>query len=240
MTVTIDGTNGITTAGNITFPDTGQRITGDFSNATVANRVAFQTSTTNSATSVYILPNGTSTTSQFVAAANSDPTNTSVLQLQANSTDYRIVGGITGTGTYLPMTFYTGGSERMRVDTSGNVLVTNPAGLGYGTGSGGTVTQATSKSTGVTLNKPTGSITMNNAALAAGASVTFTLTNSLIGYNDMVLTTHNASGGTSGAYVTQGITSGNGSAVIRVTNISAGSLSETVNVNFAIIKGAAS
>jgi hypothetical protein len=28
---------------------------------------------------------------------------------------------ISGTGTYLPMTFLTGGSERVRIDTSGNV-----------------------------------------------------------------------------------------------------------------------
>ncbi|NBS24587.1 MAG: hypothetical protein EBS78_11605 [Altererythrobacter sp.] len=38
-------------------------------------------------------------------------------------------------------------------------------GIGYGTGAGGTVTQATSKSTGVTLDKVCGEITMNNATL---------------------------------------------------------------------------
>jgi hypothetical protein len=108
-------------SGNLTFTGTGNRITGDFSNATVANRVAFQTSTTNGATSIYILPNGTSPTSQFVAVNNSDPTNAGILQAQANSTEIQLRSGITGSGTYLPMTFYTGGSERMRVDTSGNV-----------------------------------------------------------------------------------------------------------------------
>jgi hypothetical protein len=39
------------------------------------------------------------------------------------------------------------------------------AGVGYGTGAGGAVTQATSKSTGVTLDKVCGEITMNNATL---------------------------------------------------------------------------
>jgi hypothetical protein len=38
------------------------------------------------------------------------------------STDARIGSGQYGTGTYLPMTFYTGGSERLRLDTSGNSL----------------------------------------------------------------------------------------------------------------------
>lgn len=139
--ININGTVGATTpaagtftslsdSGNLTFTGTGNRILGDFSNATVANRVAFQTSTANSATSIYILPNGTSPTSQFVAVNNSDPTNASVLQLQVNATDYQIRGGITGTGTYLPMTFYTGGSEAARIDTSRNVLIGGTAARG--------------------------------------------------------------------------------------------------------------
>jgi hypothetical protein len=114
------GTATITT-GNLNFSSTAQRITGDFSNATVANRLMFQNSVTNGATSIYIIPNGTSTTSQFVAANNSDPTNASVFQIQSNATESQLRAGITGTGSYLPMTFYTGGSERVRIDTSGQV-----------------------------------------------------------------------------------------------------------------------
>ena len=37
----------VSISGNATFTGTGNRILGDFSNATIANRVAFQTSTTN-------------------------------------------------------------------------------------------------------------------------------------------------------------------------------------------------
>jgi hypothetical protein len=81
----------------------------------------FQSSTTNSATAVLSLPNGTSTTAQFASANNSDPTNASLAQFAALSGDIRIISGITGTGTYLPLTMYTGGSERLRIDTSGNV-----------------------------------------------------------------------------------------------------------------------
>jgi hypothetical protein len=112
----------LTDSGNLTFTGTGNRITGDFSNATHANRVAFQSSTTNGATSPFFIPNGTGNISSVVVANASDPTNCSFGQIAANgSTDVRILSGTIGTGTALPMTFYTGGSERMRVDTSGNV-----------------------------------------------------------------------------------------------------------------------
>jgi hypothetical protein len=108
-------------SGNLTFSSTGQRITGDMSNATIASRVMFQSSTTNGITSVGVLPNGTATQSQINVANNSDPTNAGIGQLQAFSTDIRITSGVHGSGTNLPMTFYSGGSERMRLDTSGNV-----------------------------------------------------------------------------------------------------------------------
>ena len=128
-------------------------------------------------------------------------------------------------------------TERMRIDSSGNVLVTNPAGLGYGTGSGGTVTQATSKSTTVTLNKPTGQITMNNAALTGLTSVGFTFNNSLMVNTDiLIVSISNATAANS--YTTVVNWTGAGQAVIQLTNITAGSLSNAVVINFAIIKGA--
>ena len=110
--------------GNLDFTGTAARIRGDMSNATALNRVAFQTSTTNSQTAVLAIPNGTSGTAQWQAYNNSDTTNSSFLGLAAvGSTDTRITSGIVGTGTYLPLTMYTGGSERMRIDTSGRVTM---------------------------------------------------------------------------------------------------------------------
>ena len=72
------------------------------------------------------------------------------------------------------------------ITSTGGVQTTGVVASGYGTGAGGTVTQATSKSTDVTLNKPCGQVVMNNANLAAGAKVTFMLNNSTISSTDVI------------------------------------------------------
>lgn len=108
--------------------------------------------------------------------------------------------------------------------------------IGYASAAQGAVTQATSKSTGVTLNRSMGKITMNGAALGAGATVLFTLTNSKISAND-VLIVNLGSAGTSGAYWPYVANVAAGTAVIGLYNNTAGSLSEAVVVNFAIIHG---
>ncbi len=108
--------------------------------------------------------------------------------------------------------------------------------LGYSAAAQGAVTQATSKSTGVTLNKSMGKITMNGAALGVGATALFTLTNSKISANDVVIV-NLGSAGTSGAYWPYVANVGTGTAVIGLYNNTAGSLSEAVVVNFAVIHG---
>lgn len=107
--------------------------------------------------------------------------------------------------------------------------------IGYATAAQGAVTQATSKSTGVTLNSSMGQITMNNAALASVTNVTFTLTNSLLSNKDVLIL--NVTNGTSGAYNAWVSSMTAGSATITLRNISGGSLSEAVIINYAIIHG---
>lgn len=112
------------------------------------------------------------------------------------------------------------------------------AGVGYAPGAGGAVTQGTSKSTGVTLNKPTGQITMHNAALASGATVGFTLTNTTIKATDLPDVAI-ASGGTANSYDCGVDAVADGSCHIWVTNKSGGSLGEALVLNFANMRGVA-
>ena len=122
---------------------------------------------------------------------------------------------------------------------NGAMISTSPAaGMGYATGAGGTVTQATSKSTGVTLNKITGQIRMNAASLAANRVVSFRLTNSAITAGDVLILNH-ISGGTAGAYMLNA-QSANGSAAINVRNLTAGALGEAIVIGFAVIKAVTS
>ena len=113
--------------------------------------------------------------------------------------------------------------------------------IGYAAAAEGTVTQSTDKGTGVTLNKSAGRITMNNAALAGSAAVSFILTNSLISTNDtlIVCVSSNTTGSAAGAYTTYVSYLAAGSALITLRNLTtATSYSEAVIINYAIIHGA--
>jgi hypothetical protein len=112
--------------------------------------------------------------------------------------------------------------------------------IGYSAAAQGTVTQATDNSTGVTLNKSAGRITMNNAALAGGAAVSFTLTNSTISTNDTIIVCVSSvtTGSSAGAYTSYVSNMSSGSASITLRNLSATSYSEAVIINFSIIHSA--
>jgi hypothetical protein len=121
-------------------------------------------------------------------------------------------------------------------DISGSDVIESAGVLGYTAAAQGTVTQATSKATAVTLNKSAGRITMNGAALAGNTAVSFTLNNSYISSNDIIIL--NISGGAvadATAYTIYVSNMTTGSATITLRNLTGTSQSEAVVVNFALI-----
>jgi predicted ThiF/HesA family dinucleotide-utilizing enzyme len=120
-------------------------------------------------------------------------------------------------------------------DIVGAQLILTDEQIGYTAAAQGTVTQLTSKSTAVTLNKSAGVITMNNASLATATNATFTLNNSLISANDTVVLTISGGQTTPGSYNVFANALAAGSVSITLRNISGGSLSEAIVINFALI-----
>lgn len=127
------------------------------------------------------------------------------------------------------------GTQQFKVDSTGNSVVIGAGGLGYGTGSGGAVTQATSRTTGVTLDKTNGAITLVSAA-GTTSWQTFTVTNNKVAATDTIIVNQK-----SGTDLYQ----------IFVTNVAAGSFKITFATtggttteqpvfNFAVIKAVTS
>lgn len=302
---------GAAIGGNLTFTSTGQRIVGDLSNATVANRLMFQTSTVNGSSMVGVLPNGTSQVAGYAVLAASDPANASVLFIATDGSVFSLNSSKYGAGPYIPVAIYTAGIERFRVSTAGHVgigltadanyrldvrnsttslinlvntsrtgnddatnyaqissydgtywgrvqlnaasykfqtyntdrvvldsngvltVVSALGGLGYGPGAGGTVIQPTSKTTAVTLNKPVGTITMNAASLAAGASVQFAVNNNLATqYDTPILSCAGSSNYRVETSFTGALQFG-----IRVTNLDSIAHADALEIHFSLIKG---
>jgi hypothetical protein len=120
-------------------------------------------------------------------------------------------------------------------DISGSDVIETSGTLGYTAAAQGAVTQLTDKSTAVTLNKSAGRITMNGAALATATNATFTLNNSFISANDTVILTISGGQATPGSYNVFANSLSAGSVSITLRNISGGSLSEAIVINFALI-----
>ena len=138
-------------------------------------------------------------------------------------------------------TIILGTDSDATIQWTGSALASS-VGMTFTTGTitvadGGAVTQATNKTTGVTLNNLTGAITMNGAALGDDAIATFTVTNSTVAATDCVIVNHK-SGGTLGSYNIQAHTMASGSFKISVQNVSGGSLSEALVIAFVVVKGA--
>jgi hypothetical protein len=215
-------TAGLSDSGNLTFTGTGNRITGDFNNAAQASRVLFQTSSTNASTNLGLIPNGTNVNSNLITYNNSDTTNASRMRIGIDGTAGLLVSDFNGTGTALPMAFYTGGAERLRIDTSGNSLL-------------GTTT-------GFTTTEIAGSSVVSGAGiypfvLSSTASQNTTITGSLIVQNATSLARNGTSTTTSAGIIGAPRISNNGSGTSTQTvyGVYGGpvidSTSNTANIN---------
>lgn len=143
-----------------------------------------------------------------------------------------------GTDTNINLRLVPKGTGQIQVPAGGVRATSASGGVGYGTGAGSTVTQATNKSTGVTLNAVCGQITMHNASLAASTSVGFTLTNSAIAATDVVII-NIATTATNNAYTIVVDAVAAGSCHIHLRNVTAGALAQALVLNFAVIKAVA-
>lgn len=108
--------------------------------------------------------------------------------------------------------------------------------FGYAAGSGGTANQTTSKSSPVTIDRAVGRInSQNGESVAANGSFVFLVNNSTVGADDSVVINVFAAGWRAEVYNISA-----GSFRVRCTNLDGSAKTESVSMNFAVIKGSAS
>ena len=100
-----------------------QRLTADFSGVSKANQLIVQTSATNSDTAFNIAPTGSGTTAKFYAIGSSSFVDYSFAAMSITATNAKIESGRAGTGTYLPLDFYTNNTKQLSLTTSGDAAI---------------------------------------------------------------------------------------------------------------------
>lgn len=126
----------------------------------------------------------------------------------------------------------TGAVSGATVAATGSILSTGTTGVGYATGAGGTVTQITSRTTGVTLSKISGAITLLAGAPVVGTWVSFIVTNTLVAATDTIIVSVKSGTNTYIAFVSAVAA---GSFQISFDSI-LGTASDSPVINFAVIK----
>jgi hypothetical protein len=147
-----------------------------------------------------------------------------------------------GTGTLTLNGTATGNIVLGRAATGVSLAVTagltssggTGAGIGYATGAGGAVTQITTRTTGVTLSKLSGAITLVSAAGSA-TPFTFVVTNTTVAATDTIEVCQQS--GTD-AYAADVSAVAAGSFKLTITDIT-GTTTETPVFNFAVLKAVA-
>jgi hypothetical protein len=127
-----------------------------------------------------------------------------------------------------------GAATGTSLTATGTIVSTGTAGVGYATGAGGAVTQITSRTTGVTLNKTAGAITLVSAAGSATAA-TFTVTNSTVAETDVIILNQKSGTDLYDLMVTA-VAAGSFNLTFRTTG---GTTTESPVFNFAVIKAVA-
>jgi hypothetical protein len=144
-----------------------------------------------------------------------------------------VISACTSTGMVM-VTPVIGAATGTSLAATGAVTSSGTAGVGYATGAGGAVTQLTSRTTGVTLNKTTGAITLFSAAGTTTAA-TFTVTNSTVAATDVIILNQKSGTDLYDLMVTA-VAAGSFNITFRTTG---GTTTETPVFNFAVIKAVA-
>jgi len=161
-------------------------------------------------------------------------TTPSSANLAAALTDETGTGAAVFANTPTLVTPVIGAATGTSLTATGVIASTGTAGVGYATGAGGAVTQITSRTTGVTLSKTTGAITLFSAAGTTTAT-TFTVTNSTVAATDVVILSQKSGTDLYDLMVTA-VAAGSFNITFRTTG---GTTTETPVFNFAVIKGVA-
>jgi len=144
-----------------------------------------------------------------------------------------VISACTSTGMVM-VTPVIGAATGTSLTATGVIASTGTAGVGYATGAGGAVTQITSRTTPVVLNKTTGAITLFSAAGTTTAA-TFTVTNSTVAATDVIILSQKSGTDLYDLMVTA-VAAGSFNITFRTTG---GTTTETPVFNFAVIKGVA-
>jgi hypothetical protein len=103
----------------------------------------------------------------------------------------------------------------------------------------GTVTQASSITTGVTVNATSGTITTVSQTVAAAAEATFTVTNSSVAATDTVAVAVKSANSGTGTFFAHVTAVGAGSFDVTLTNLHASAAGNSViDINFVVLKSA--
>ena len=139
------------------------------------------------------------------------------------------------TGTYrFAFSSADSGTTIVIYDLNRPLLANAGTGIGYATGAGGTVTQGTSRTTGVTLSKRSGAITLFTAA-GTSAYTSFTVTNTLVSATDVIIVNQK-----SGTNIYETFVSAVADGSFRITfSAASGTASDAPVFNFVVIEGVA-